>query len=44
MGGLKQTLFSGEGLVMRFTGRGKIVLQTRQLPSLAGWLRPYLAG
>ena len=24
MGGLKQTLFSGEGLVMRFTGQGKI--------------------
>ncbi len=41
MGGIKQTLFSGEGLVMRFTGHGKIILQTRHLPALAGWLRPY---
>jgi uncharacterized protein (TIGR00266 family) len=44
MGGLKQTLFSGEGLVMRFTGQGKLILQTRHLPSLAGWLSPYLSG
>jgi uncharacterized protein (TIGR00266 family) len=43
MGGMKQTLFSGEGLVMRFQGRGKIFLQTRQLPALAGWLTPYCA-
>ncbi len=41
MGGLKQTLFSGEGLVMRFTGQGKLYLQTRHLRALAGWLRPY---
>ena len=41
MGGLKQTLFSGEGLVMRFSGQGRIYLQTRQLPALAGWLSPY---
>ncbi len=43
MGGLKQTLFSGEGLVMRFAGSGKIYLQTRQMPALAGWLSPYCA-
>jgi len=41
MGGIKQTMFSGEGLVMRFNGRGKLFLQTRQLPALAGWLTPY---
>ncbi len=41
MGGLKQTLFSGEGLVMKFSGQGKIYLQTRQLGTLAGWLSPY---
>ena len=41
MGGLKQTMFSGEGLVMRFTGHGRIWLQTRQLKALAGWLTPY---
>lgn len=43
MGGLKQTMFSGEGLVMRFRGQGKLFLQTRQMPALAGWLTPYLA-
>lgn len=42
MGGLKQTLFSGEGLVMRFKGRGRIWLQTRTLRSTAGWITPYL--
>jgi uncharacterized protein (TIGR00266 family) len=42
MGGIKQTLFSGEGLVMRFSGRGRIYLQTRHMPALAGWLGPYL--
>jgi uncharacterized protein (TIGR00266 family) len=42
MGGLKQTLFSGEGLVMRFRGRGRIWLQTRTLGQTAGWLVPYL--
>jgi uncharacterized protein (TIGR00266 family) len=43
MGGLKQTLFSGEGLVMRFSGRGKLFLQTRHMKALAGWLTPYCA-
>lgn len=41
MGGIKQTMFSGEGLVMRFRGQGKLFLQTRQMPALAGWLTPY---
>ncbi len=44
MGGLKQTLFSGEGLVMKFTGRGKVFLQTRHLSGMAGWLSPYCRG
>ena len=43
MGGLKQTLFSGEGLVMRFSGSGKIWLQTRTLSETAGWITPYLS-
>jgi len=43
MGGLKQTLFSGEGLVMQFSGRGKLWLQSRTLGATAGWLVPYLA-
>jgi len=41
MGGLKQTLFSGEGLVMRFSGQGRIFLQTRHMSSLARWLSPF---
>ena len=44
MGGMKQTLFSGEGLVMRFAGRGKIWLQTRTLGHTAGWITPFLMG
>ena len=44
MGGLKSTLFSGEGLTMSFRGKGRIWLQTRKLPATAGWLSPYLAG
>lgn len=41
MGGLKQTVFSGEGLVMAFQGTGKIYLQTRHLQGLVGWLTPF---
>ena len=43
MGGKKQTLFSGEGLVMRFSGHGKVYLQTRHISALAGWLTLYCA-
>lgn len=42
MGGLKSTLFSGEGLVMKFAGTGTIWLQTRVMPGLVGWLTRYL--
>ena len=42
VGGLKQTLFSGEGLVMELQGRGKVWLQTRTLSETAGWITPYL--
>ena len=44
MGGIKSTLFSGEGLTMRFTGQGKIWLQTRTLAATAGWLSPFCVG
>ena len=40
MGGVKQTLFSGEGLVMAFEGVGKIYLQSRHVPALVRWLAP----
>lgn len=42
MGGLKSTLFSGEGLVMRFKGKGKLYLQTRTIGGTVGWLSPNL--
>ena len=42
MGNLKSTLFSGEGLVMEFSGSGKLYLQTRTLGGMAGWLTPLL--
>ena len=41
MGGLKQTLFSGEGLVLKFRGRGKLYLQTRTIRASASWLSPF---
>ena len=41
MGGLKQTLFSGEGLVVKFSGRGKLYLQTRTIRESASWLSPF---
>ncbi|MDA1266064.1 MAG: TIGR00266 family protein [Planctomycetota bacterium] len=44
MGGLKSTLFSGEGLTMKFRGQGKIWLQSRNLPATAGWLSPFCVG
>ncbi len=40
-GGLKSLFFSGEGLVCRFSGHGRLWVQTRQLPSFAWWVHPY---
>ncbi len=42
VGSLFQTVFSGEGLVIRFRGRGKIWMQTRDVPMFVDWLEPYL--
>ena len=41
-GGLFSSLFSGEGFVTRIEGHGKIVVQTRSLSGLVGWLNPRL--
>ena len=41
MGGLKSTLFSGEGLVIEFEGRGKLLTQTRSEGGLVGWISRY---
>jgi len=39
-GGLFSSFLGGEGLVTRVEGYGKVVLQTRSLSGLAGWLNP----
>lgn len=44
MGGLKSTLLSGEGLVIKFSGRGKVWLQTRNQGGLVGWISGYCRG
>lgn len=41
-GGLFSSFFGGEGLVTRVEGRGKIIVQTRSISGLAGWLNPKL--
>jgi uncharacterized protein (TIGR00266 family) len=42
VGGLKSTLFSGEGLVCEFTGPGRVWLQTRSTDAFLSWLVPKL--
>lgn len=41
-GGLKTTVFGGEGLILQLSGSGKVWIQTRNLESLAGTLIPFL--
>ncbi len=41
-GGFFSSFFSGEGLVCRVEGTGKIWLQTRSMPGLVRWLNPKL--
>ena len=41
-GGFFSSIFSGEGLVTRLEGKGKIYMQTRSLSGLASWLNPRL--
>ncbi len=41
VGGLKSLFFSGEGLVCRFQGEGRVWIQTRQVPAFASWVYPY---
>src|SRR6266480_2521110 len=40
--GWKQTILSGEGLVVHLTGPGRALMQTRSAHALAGWLAPLL--
>jgi len=39
--GLKSLFFSGEGLVCRFTGEGKVWIQTRLAPAFVSWADPF---
>ena len=41
IGGYKSLFLSGEGLVCRFSGQGKVWIQTRQVPPLRSWVWPY---
>jgi uncharacterized protein (TIGR00266 family) len=42
VGGLKSTVFSGEGLVIEMTGPGRIFIQTRSPRALINWIIPQL--
>ena len=42
IGGLKSTLFSGEGLVVDLTGPGRVLMQTRSTDAFLAWLIPKL--
>ncbi|MEZ4805716.1 MAG: TIGR00266 family protein [Bacteroidia bacterium] len=41
VGGYKSLFFSGEGFVCRFSGEGKVWIQTRKLYPLLSFLRPF---
>ena len=42
VGGVKSTLFSGEGLVVDLTGPGRVLIQTRSADAFLAWLIPRL--
>ncbi len=42
VGGIKSTLFSGEGLVVELTGPGTLYMQTRSPKALIDWIIPQL--
>jgi uncharacterized protein (TIGR00266 family) len=42
VGGVKSTLFSGEGLVVDLTGPGRVLMQTRSADAFLAWLIPRL--
>lgn len=41
-GGLFSTMFSGEGLIFKFSGTGSLFMQTRSLPGLVDHITPFL--
>jgi len=40
-GGYKSLFFSGEGVVCRFSGEGKVWIQTGGVDAFLSWLHPY---
>ena len=42
IGGIKSTMFSGEGLVVDLTGPGRVLLQSRSTDQFLAWLIPQL--
>ncbi|MDX1662604.1 MAG: TIGR00266 family protein [Candidatus Promineifilaceae bacterium] len=42
IGGMKSTLFSGEGLVVDLKGPGRVLMQTRSADAFLAWLIPQL--
>lgn len=42
IGGLKSTIFGGEGLVAEFHGTGTLYLQTRSMNAFFDWMIPFL--
>lgn len=41
IGGYKSLFFSGEGLVCKFSGQGKVWIQTRKLGAFANWAQAF---
>lgn len=41
VGGYKSLFFSGEGLVCRFRGQGRVWIQTRKVSPLTRWIHPF---
>ncbi len=41
-GGIFSSFFGGEGLVTRVEGKGKVVIQSRSISGLTGWVNPKL--
>jgi uncharacterized protein (TIGR00266 family) len=43
-GGWKSAMFSGEGMVLEFKGKGTVWLQTRNVGSFVSWISPFFPG
>ena len=41
LGGYKSLFFSGEGFVCRFSGQGRVWIQTRKVPAFTTWINPF---